>query len=123
MVRDETVSVSNEAIELMRKYPWPGNVRELRNIVERALVLAPKGLLTPECLPVEIYNRKKVVTLPAPSNKKTGASTKSLADLEKEQILSTLNRVNWHRGKAANLLGITPKTLYRKLRSYDLADQ
>ncbi len=40
--------------------------------------------------------------------------------LEKEQILATLDKVNWHRGKAAGLLGITPKTLYRKLRSYDI---
>ncbi len=123
MVREERISVSDEAIELMRQYSWPGNVRELRNVVERALVLAQKGQVTPECLPVEIYNRKKVGAIPAPSDKKPGATAKSLADLEKEQILATLNRVNWHRGKAATLLGITPKTLYRKLRSYNLGDQ
>ncbi|HVN80769.1 MAG TPA: sigma-54 dependent transcriptional regulator, partial [Terriglobia bacterium] len=123
MVREERISVSNEAIELMRQYPWPGNVRELKNVLERALVLAQKDQVTPECLPVEIYNRKKVGTTLAPPDKKTSATAKSLADLEKEQILSTLNRVNWHRGKAATMLGITPKTLYRKLRSYNLGDQ
>jgi DNA-binding NtrC family response regulator len=113
-------SVSAEAMELMSEYTWPGNVRELRNVIERALVLAPTGEITKDYLPLEIYNRKKPV-IPAPPTERPAAnSALSLAEIEKEQIISTLNKVNWHRGKAANLLGITPKTLYRKLRSYNL---
>ena len=122
LAREENLSVSNEAIDLMRQYPWPGNVRELKNVVERALVLASKGSLTPDCLPVEIYNRKKVGGVPVSGDNKPNTTSRSLADIEKEQILTTLNRVNWHRGKAATLLGITPKTLYRKLRSYNLGN-
>ena len=53
------LSVSSEAMELMSEYTWPGNVRELRNVIERALVLAPTGEITKDCLPLEIYNRKK----------------------------------------------------------------
>lgn len=114
------VSVSGEAMELMSEYAWPGNVRELRNVIERALVLAPTGEITKECLPLEIYNRKKPVVPVLPTEKPVANSSQSLAEIEKEQIISTLNKVNWHRGKAAVLLGITPKTLYRKLRSYNL---
>jgi DNA-binding NtrC family response regulator len=112
--------VSPEAMELMSEYSWPGNVRELRNVIERALVLAPTGEITKDCLPLEIYNRKKPAIPTSLPERPTGNSSLSLAEIEREQIISTLNKVNWHRGKAANLLGITPKTLYRKLRSYNL---
>jgi two-component system response regulator AtoC len=112
------IVVSEGAMDLLCAYSWPGNVRELRNVIERALVLAPKGQITPESLPVEIHDKKKLA-VPARKYEKPSA-TASLADLEREQILATLDKVNWHRGKAASLLGITPKTLYRKLRSYNL---
>ena len=120
MKRDEPITVTQEVIDLLSRYPWPGNVRELKNVIERALVLANKGLVTPEYLPIEIYNKKKIPELPRSNGKKAASQNKSLAELEKEQILATLNKVNWHRGKAATLLGITPKTLYRKLLSYNL---
>jgi DNA-binding NtrC family response regulator len=115
-------TVSAEAMELLCEYRWPGNVRELKNVVERALVLATNGQITVNCLPIEIYNKKKL-TAPTPSSERPAApGTAKLADLEREQILATLDKVNWHRGKAASLLGITPKTLYRKLRSYNLGN-
>jgi DNA-binding NtrC family response regulator len=120
--RDEPISIADETIELLCCYYWPGNVRELRNVVERALVLASKGQVTPDCLPIEIYNKKKILESPPTGEKKNISRTRSLADLERDQILETLNKVNWHRGKAASLLGITPKTLYRKLRSYNLSN-
>ena len=114
------VSISAEAMELMSEYTWPGNVRELRNVIERALVLAPTGEITKDCLPLEIYNRKKPMVQVTPTERSAANPSLSLAESEKEQIIATLNKVNWHRGKAAVLLGITPKTLYRKLRSYNL---
>ena len=114
------VIVSSEAMELLSEYTWPGNVRELRNVIERALVLAPTGEITKDCLPLEIYNRKKPSIPVSSPERPAGNSSLSLAEIEREQIIATLNKVNWHRGKAANLLGITPKTLYRKLRSYNL---
>lgn len=116
--QQEPVAVSNEAMELLRQYPWPGNVRELKNVVERAMVLASKGGITAQCLPAEVSRTERRVTVAA--SKPAVVSGASLAALEKEQILATLDKVNWHRGKAAGLLGITPKTLYRKLRSYNI---
>jgi DNA-binding NtrC family response regulator len=116
--QQEPVAVSNEAMELLRQYPWPGNVRELKNVVERAMVLASKGGITAQCLPAEVSRTERRVTVAASKPAVVGGA--SLAALEKEQILATLDKVNWHRGKAAGLLGITPKTLYRKLRSYNI---
>ena len=110
--------VSDEAMELLRQYSWPGNVRELKNVVERAMVLASKDGITAQCLPAEVSRTERRVSVAA--SKPAVSGTASLAALEKEQILATLDKVNWHRGKAAGLLGITPKTLYRKLRSYDI---
>jgi DNA-binding NtrC family response regulator len=107
-------------MELLTEYDWPGNVRELKNVVERALILMPSDEITVECLPLEVHSRKKVMASVHIAEKPVAGFTISLAEIEKEQILATLNKVNWHRGKAANLLGITPKTLYRKLRSYNL---
>ena len=112
------VPVSNEAMELLRHYSWPGNVRELKNVVERAMVLASKEGITAQCLPAEVSRTEKRVTVAA--SKPAVLAPPALQTLEKGQILATLDKVNWHRGKAAGLLGITPKTLYRKLRSYDI---
>jgi DNA-binding NtrC family response regulator len=116
--QQEPVPVSNEAMELLRQYPWPGNVRELKNVVERAMVLASENGITAECLPAEVSRTERRVTVAAAKPAVVGSA--SLAALEKEQILATLDKVNWHRGRAAGLLGITPKTLYRKLRSYNI---
>jgi DNA-binding NtrC family response regulator len=120
MFREGEIIISKEAMGLLCEYHWPGNVRELKNVIERALVLVCDGQVTPESLPVEIRNKKRMTGSPVPQERMLSSPFKSLADLEKEQILATLAKVNWHRGKAADLLGITPKTLYRKLRSYDL---
>jgi transcriptional regulator with PAS, ATPase and Fis domain len=114
----EPVPVSNEAMELLREYSWPGNVRELKNVLERAMVLASRDGITASCVPPEIGKGERRPTVSV--SKPAVAGTTSLADLERVQILATLDKVNWHRGKAAGLLGITPKTLYRKLRSYNI---
>ncbi|MEW5979837.1 MAG: sigma-54 dependent transcriptional regulator [Acidobacteriota bacterium] len=115
--------ISPETLEVLSHYAWPGNVRELKNVIERATILTANGVITPDCLPPEIYNKRKpqvVPELPPQAEKSVSSEPRSLAELEKEQILKTLEKVNWHRGKAANVLGITPKTLYRKLKSYGL---
>jgi DNA-binding NtrC family response regulator len=116
--REESVPVSDEAMDLLRRYSWPGNVRELKNVVERAMVLASKEGITAQCLPAEVSRTERRISVAVSKPAISGSA--NLADLEKEQILATLDKVNWHRGKAAGLLGITPKTLYRKLRSYDI---
>lgn len=86
----ETVPVSSEAMELLREYSWPGNVRELKNVLERAMVLASRDGITASCLPPEICRgeRRPVVSVAKPE----AAGTTSLADMEREQILATLDK-------------------------------
>lgn len=123
--------VSPEALQSLHDYSWPGNVRQLRNCLERAVLLSNNGQITAYELPPEVTRSNgsmpHVATAPiaapagAPAGEAANASnTGSLRDLEKQQIIAALERVGWHRGKAAEMLGISPSTLYRRLRDYDL---
>ena len=121
--------VAPEAVEKMRSYSWPGNVRQLRNCLERAVLLSNDGLITPSELPPEVsrLNGYAPIAAVTPLNGAAiapeaagGGKTGSLRDVEKQQIIAALERTGWHRGKAAEVLGISPSTLYRRLRDYDL---
>jgi DNA-binding NtrC family response regulator len=104
--------LTNEAMEALQRYRWPGNVRELRNVIERAVLLANGGVINASDLPLSNPGPGA-----ASSNGTAGASV-SLAELERRHIESVLQQTNWHQGKAATLLGISSKTLYRKIREY-----
>lgn len=121
--------VMPDALAQMRSYAWPGNVRQLRNCLERAVLLANEGRITAHELPPEIARTNGSMAFPAaqPSIAPSigaavdaGSASGSLRDIEKQQIISALERVGWHRGKAAEALGISPSTLYRRLRDYNL---
>jgi two-component system response regulator AtoC len=130
--------VTADALDRMRAYAWPGNVRQLRNCLERAILLSNEGLITASELPPEVA-RSNNGTAPfttgfsspiAPGDASMPMSTagdgagvsgsSSLRDVEKQQIISALEQTGWHRGKAAEMLGISPSTLYRRLRDYNL---
>src|SRR5438132_3478347 len=124
-----------EAMRALLAYGWPGNVRQLRNCLERALLLANDNRITPNELPPEVTRTSgSSMTVsagsispgfagpaPAPTvnGGEAGAPT-SLADVERQQIIAALEQTGWHRGKAAEILGISPSTLYRRLRDYNL---
>jgi two-component system NtrC family response regulator len=87
---------------------WPGNLRELRNVLERAVLLAGGGIIHAHDLP-----------LPADSRADDEDVERfSLAEVERRHIAAVLQRAGWHQGKAAQLLGISAKTLYRKIREF-----
>ncbi|HKP38360.1 MAG TPA: sigma-54 dependent transcriptional regulator [Pyrinomonadaceae bacterium] len=122
-------SIGPEVMEKLRSYGWPGNVRQLRNCLERAVLLANDGRITVNELPPEVAGRTNgavpFVSIPAPagaSQTDAGGSSAagSLRDVEKQQIIAALEQTGWHRGKAAEMLGISPSTLYRRLRDYNL---
>jgi DNA-binding NtrC family response regulator len=112
-------TVSPEALDLLRGYPWPGNVRELKNVMERAKLIGEESVIQPEDLPAEMSAREPAAAASVASSE-TQTGSARLDDVEKQQILAILNQVRWNRGRAAELLGISPKTLYRKLRSYGI---
>lgn len=126
--------LSPEALQALREYSWPGNVRQLRNCLERAVLLANDGLITLNELPPEVARRMSAAapltfaTQGGAGGAETGAAANSFAqstpaslrEVERQQILSALEQTNWHRGKTAEVLGISPSTLYRRLRDYNL---
>ena len=99
--------VEADAEEALRRYPWPGNVRELRNAVEHAFVIGTGATLTLSDLPPELR----------------GIEPESAGQLsERERLLQALNAHRWNRNKAADALGISRTTLWRKIREHDLAE-
>jgi two-component system, NtrC family, response regulator PilR len=122
--------VPPETLARLRSYSWPGNVRQLRNCLERAVLLSNNGRITPNELPPEILRGVTTGPIYAPVATSVPAQgviesgplpqSASLRDMEKQQILTALEQTGWHRGKAAEMLGISPSTLYRRLRDYNL---
>jgi DNA-binding NtrC family response regulator len=103
-------TLTTDAVELLGRYPWPGNVRELRNVMERVVLLAQGPQITAADLPLELPVRG--------AEERAAAPALSLAELERRHIESVLHETSWHQGRAASALGISSKTLYRKIREY-----
>lgn len=103
---------AQDAIEVLAKYSWPGNVRELRNVVTRAAVYSSGEEIGPADLPNEIIGKQ----LPAVVSDQLG--TYSLDGLEQHTIFKVLAQTGGHQQKAADILGISRRTLIRKLKLY-----
>jgi len=104
------------AVDLMMRYEWPGNVRELENLVERAVIMARGEMLTPSEFP-------EVITRLDPESKKAEIELtpgRSLKEVEKEMIIRTLQETAGNRTHAANILGISRRTLQLKLKAYGI---
>ena len=117
------------ALDVLRSYSWPGNVRQLKNCLERAVILANNGRITTAELPPEVMRPSVPVSVSTIAQQQAaatefsgnvGSAPTSLRDVERQQILSALEQTGWHRGKTAEILGISPSTLYRRLRDYNL---
>ena len=111
-------AMAQPALQCLQAYPWPGNVRELENVIERAVVLAQGPEIGMEDLPPELQDQEAVsmseyrFVLPADA---------TLAEIEREAIVQTLQRYAGNRQVAARVLDIGLATLYRKLKEYNLA--
>lgn len=102
--------ISEETIDLLKKYTWKGNVRELENVIERAVVLCHEDIILPKHLFInEEFENEENISL------KAGIS---LRDMEKQLIFKTLEEVNGNRTHAAKILGISIRTLRNKLNEY-----
>ena len=99
--------IVESAMACILRYNWPGNIRELRNVIERSIILAENGIITERCLPREL-----VVSA------ESGGAELTLESVERQHILKLLEFHGGSRQKTADTLGISRKTLYRKLCQY-----
>ncbi len=106
------VGFGDEVLEAFKKYDWPGNLRELKNIVKRSVLLSQGDMITLDILPNDIayasQNESKTYGLFKNQN-------------EQELILDALEKANGNKAKAARMLSIDRKTLYNKLKQYDIS--
>jgi DNA-binding NtrC family response regulator len=109
--------LSERALDTLVSYRWPGNVRELKNVLERAAVLARSGWVDEAHLPSHIQKETEARRLP----EVTIQVGTSAADAERELILKTLEHVGQNKAEAARQLGLDPKTIRNKLKSYGLS--
>ena len=146
ILRKNVKSISERSMQLLIDYSWPGNVRELQNVIQQAIIMA-EDIILPEHLPVYLKESKVGADLvsaqvkanenlveadfmSALAEKGKISSTESFSlkgmvsrfskDTERRIILKVLKSTNWNKAKAARLLKINYKTLYLKIKEYDL---
>ena len=102
--------VAPDALEALQRYPWPGNARELKNVIEHALILCDGDVIEREHLPVAVRMG------PTFGVEEGATGLMTLEEAEKSYIRRVLNECKGHRQKAAQILGISERTLYRKLQ-------
>jgi DNA-binding NtrC family response regulator len=110
-------SVSPSAYHLLIRNRWPGNVRELENAIERAVLVRKTGEIQPSDLPESIREETR------PTQDFTIPPHRTLAEIEKMAIVQTLQRTNWNKQEAAQILGLYRPTLYSKMKKHDIKDQ
>ncbi|ENO16513.2 sigma-54-dependent Fis family transcriptional regulator [Marinobacter nanhaiticus D15-8W] len=116
---DCNTQLAPEALRVLEDYHWPGNLRELRNVIQRAHIMAD-GTIRIDDLPAEIRE-------PASTHGESGPSLTvnigtSVAEMEKNLILATLKETGGRKDRAAQVLGVSLKTLYNRLRDYERED-
>jgi two-component system response regulator AtoC len=105
--------ISKDAMAILMSHTWPGNVRELENVIERAVTLGRGPAIEPRDLPPNLAGGTNPL-------ERALAKEATLEDLEKDYIAMILRRTKGHQIRAASILGIDRRTLYRKIRRFSL---
>ncbi len=107
----------HESLDVLKNYDWPGNIRELKNVVERTCILCPgREITASDVLFIKAKGKGEKRDVPVYEEKQNWA----LSDMERNHIVGVLKFVNGHKGNAAKLLQINAKTLYRKIKEYNI---
>lgn len=110
------MEVSPEAMQCLLAYAYPGNIRELKNIIERASVLAPQPVITPADLPADLAGGREAV-----AGDDSCSLAEAVARTEKQLVLKALALAQGRRAEAADLLGISRKNLWEKMKLYAIS--
>lgn len=110
----DLIGFDAKASKILQEYPWPGNLRQLKNIVKRATLLASGEFITPLELGEELNEQ------PDNQNQMIIGSSLNKEETEKQLIINALKQTGNNKSKAATLLGIDRKTLYNKLKHFDI---
>ena len=111
--------ISEKVMELLLNYTYPGNVRELENILEHALIICQEDKILPTHLPEYLHIRPAAGPVVPTAVVRSGSSSDNK---ERDKLLATLQRHNWHRKRSARALGMDRTTLWRKMKKYGLLD-
>jgi len=113
----EPLRLSDDALDALQRYDWPGNVRELENALERAAILTRTAVVGLDSMPARVTE-----PAPAPLVSERPPANPTLELVERAYILWVLQAEGGNKARAAEVLGIDPSTLYRKLNRYDMSE-
>lgn len=116
-------AMSDEALDLLQAYAWPGNIRELEHTIEQAVALARQAVLVPEDLPIEVREGVSAnVSAESPAEEAAFfAASPTLEEVNKRYIEHILSQTQGNVSRAAKLLDIDRRSLYRMLERYQIA--
>ena len=117
----KVTGVGADVMDLFKSYPWPGNVRELRNVLERAAIAADRPVIGRQHLPSD-FGRAPAMGTPGLGGLRFPVGT-TVDEVERELILQTLASTSQNKTRAAELLGISLKTLHNKMKEYEAGRQ
>ena len=109
--------ITDAALAILADYDWPGNIRQLRNCIRTMVVMCDRDKLDVRDIPAEIHQPRQLTGGTLTAGDLGGLS---LDELEKQAIIDTLAKTDGNREKAAKILGIGERTLYRKIKEYDI---
>ena len=109
--KKEVIGFTDEAMEIIQKYHWSGNLREMKNVIKRSVLLTTEQYISADILPQELKNKK---------SEEINSNALHDEEFEKSQILKALEMCNNNKSQAALLLKIDRKTLYNKLKLYNM---
>ena len=102
------VKISPKAMKILTDYLWPGNIRELKSVIIKSVLFSDSNMIMPKDIPSHLARNKKIFI----------SKTKNLEEMEKNHVIAVLNETKGNQTRAAEILGINRKTLYKKIHKY-----
>ena len=114
----DVAGFDEDVLQKFYEYPWPGNLRELKNVIKRSVLLAKGSKVNINCLPQEILGAPREME---DTRHQNTVDLKVISEqIEKVKIIEALEKAKYNKSKAAKLLNIDRKTLYNKIKMYQL---